>query len=152
MGCAEIVYLDEERQEQMTLTALDANHCPGAVMFLIEGYFGTILHTGDFRFTPDMVHTGTLAQYSGNNTLSSSLPLSLSLSHSHTLAQYSGKISLSQTHKHTLAQFSGNNSFSLFFSLSLSLSHTHTNTHSLSLSLSLSPTNIWLRNRLLLCM
>ena len=33
----------------ITVTTLDANHCPGSAMFLFEGYFGRILYTGDFR-------------------------------------------------------------------------------------------------------
>ena len=33
----------------MLVTAFDANHCQGSAMYLFEGYFGTILHTGDFR-------------------------------------------------------------------------------------------------------
>ncbi|XP_074706679.1 5' exonuclease Apollo isoform X2 [Strix aluco] len=40
--------------EEVTVTLLDSNHCPGSVMFLFEGAFGTILYTGDFRYTRAM--------------------------------------------------------------------------------------------------
>lgn len=31
------------------ITLIDANHCPGSVMFLIQGSNGAVLHTGDVR-------------------------------------------------------------------------------------------------------
>lgn len=34
---------------------MDAFHCPGAVMFLLKGKMGTVLHTGDFRFSEAML-------------------------------------------------------------------------------------------------
>nr|XP_033773790.1 5' exonuclease Apollo isoform X2 [Geotrypetes seraphini] len=55
--------LDNIGKETMTVTLIDANHCPGSVMFLFEGYFGTILYTGDFRYTPEMLKHPSL-----NNT------------------------------------------------------------------------------------
>ncbi|XP_022783826.1 5' exonuclease Apollo-like [Stylophora pistillata] len=44
-----VINLDEQGQETMSVTLIDANHCPGSVMFIFEGYFGKILYTGDFR-------------------------------------------------------------------------------------------------------
>ena len=45
-----ILPLDETGEETMTVTVIDANHCPGSVMYLFDGYFGRILYTGDMRY------------------------------------------------------------------------------------------------------
>ncbi|KAK2656221.1 hypothetical protein Ddye_009273 [Dipteronia dyeriana] len=42
---------------EFKVSAYDANHCPGAVMYLFEGDFGSILHTGDCRLTPDCLQS-----------------------------------------------------------------------------------------------
>ncbi|XP_048871918.1 protein artemis-like isoform X2 [Brienomyrus brachyistius] len=36
-------------KEDILVTLIPAGHCPGSVMFLIEGDRGTVLYTGDFR-------------------------------------------------------------------------------------------------------
>ncbi len=43
--------------EKIRVTLFDANHCPGAVMFLIEHDSGAILYTGDIRSEPWWVNT-----------------------------------------------------------------------------------------------
>ena len=52
-----IVYADGHGgRVPITVTAIDAHHCLGSAMFLFEGYFGTILHTGDFRCVTRLQH------------------------------------------------------------------------------------------------
>lgn len=53
-GCSHILYVDYDQIEQMSVTVINAHHCPGSVMFFFEGYFGKILYTGDFRFDSEI--------------------------------------------------------------------------------------------------
>ncbi|KAK9052010.1 hypothetical protein SSX86_028638 [Deinandra increscens subsp. villosa] len=39
-----------ESRTTVEVMAIDANHCPGAVMYLFRGAFGITLYTGDFRW------------------------------------------------------------------------------------------------------
>lgn len=39
-------------KEPLIIIPINAEHCPGSVMFIIKGSFGSVLYTGDFRYTP----------------------------------------------------------------------------------------------------
>ncbi|PIL22723.1 hypothetical protein GSI_15416 [Ganoderma sinense ZZ0214-1] len=62
--------------EEVTITLLDANHCPGAVMFLVEGSKGSVLHTGDLRVEPwfleSLKHNPFIQRYIRDSRSSSS--------------------------------------------------------------------------------
>nr|GMC64609.1 5' exonuclease Apollo isoform X1 [Ipomoea batatas] len=64
----------EDPDGRFTVTAFDANHCPGALMFLFEGNFGNILHTGDCRLTTECLQR-LPEKYVGNRGRESRCPL-----------------------------------------------------------------------------
>jgi len=52
----EAMFVAQEGFPAFQVTPLDANHgVRGSVMFLFQGAFGTVLHTGDCRLTPSVV-------------------------------------------------------------------------------------------------
>uniref|UniRef100_A0A8C7JPI6 Protein artemis n=1 Tax=Oncorhynchus kisutch TaxID=8019 RepID=A0A8C7JPI6_ONCKI len=62
-----ITLIDEAsgEKEELVVTLLPAGHCPGSVMFLVEGAQGTVLYTGDFRLAKgdasriELLHSGS---------------------------------------------------------------------------------------------
>ena len=41
---------------------LDAHHCPGSVIVVLELHDGVVVHTGDFRFHPQVLEHPVLAR------------------------------------------------------------------------------------------
>lgn len=59
------VSLNSDHSEGVSVSFIDANHCPGAVMILFKGKMGTILHTGDFRYSREMAENELLRDAKG---------------------------------------------------------------------------------------
>ncbi|CAL1543874.1 unnamed protein product, partial [Lymnaea stagnalis] len=53
----ESVHIDTSSCGSFSVTACDANHCPGAVMFYFQGDFGNIFYTGDFRASESLIES-----------------------------------------------------------------------------------------------
>ena len=48
------IIVDHQQEHSVTVTLIDANHCPGSVMFVVDSGCGKRLHTGDFRFDAEL--------------------------------------------------------------------------------------------------
>ena len=49
------LFLNDDAEFQVDVMFFDAHHIPGSIMILFQGFMGTILHTGDFRFRDEMI-------------------------------------------------------------------------------------------------
>lgn len=47
--------LNNDCELLVNVTFFNAHHIPGSIMILFQGYMGSILHTGDFRFIESMI-------------------------------------------------------------------------------------------------
>eukprot|EP00736_Rhodelphis_marinus_P013875 Rmarinus@m.14806 len=72
-GRTERIGLDSSNSVLMEVTAFDATHCPGAVMYLFRAYFGTILCTGDFRIDVPIDESETVQRIHQTLSMDSSL-------------------------------------------------------------------------------
>ena len=61
-----VIPLTSSGHDTMTVTLIDARHCPGSVMFLFDGYFGRILYTGYFRYEEGMLDKGSSSVLKSN--------------------------------------------------------------------------------------
>lgn len=61
------IYMDQNQTTGVNITFIDANHIPGAVMILFQSpTLGNILHTGDFRYKPDILNHPSLRDSSNS--------------------------------------------------------------------------------------
>ncbi|KAM0809716.1 hypothetical protein AB5N19_10062 [Seiridium cardinale] len=83
------IVLELEPGNHIRVTLLDANHCPGAVMFLIEGTGRAILYTGDIRSEPWWVNSiarnPSLVEYSSGLRTLDRIYLDTSMLNDHVL-------------------------------------------------------------------